>query len=204
MLYLTRLILNPRSRQVRAEMRDPYQMHRTLSKAFSDVNARYREAHSLFRIDEASIGEGPTLLVQSLFRPDWSLLEKMSRYLISGPETKEFDPVLRQDQILAFRLRANPTVKRGGKRIGLYRDEDQLQWLERKAQLGGFRPFRIRVKRESPIQFQTGSGSTARFSVAPFDGYLQVSDPKKISQTLKGGIGSGKAFGFGLLSLAKP
>ena len=36
MLYLSRLALNPRSRQAQAEIRDPYQMHRTLSKAFPE------------------------------------------------------------------------------------------------------------------------------------------------------------------------
>ncbi|HKV39599.1 MAG TPA: type I-E CRISPR-associated protein Cas6/Cse3/CasE, partial [Blastocatellia bacterium] len=33
-LYFSRLLLNPRSRQVRSELANPYEMHRTLMRAF--------------------------------------------------------------------------------------------------------------------------------------------------------------------------
>jgi len=36
MIHLSLLILNPRSRQIQAELRDPYQMHRTISRAFGE------------------------------------------------------------------------------------------------------------------------------------------------------------------------
>jgi hypothetical protein len=35
-MFLSMIEVNPRCRQVQAELRDPYQMHRTLSKAFGD------------------------------------------------------------------------------------------------------------------------------------------------------------------------
>ena len=33
-MYLSRLILNPRSRRVQRELAEPYEMHRSLMKAF--------------------------------------------------------------------------------------------------------------------------------------------------------------------------
>lgn len=36
-----------------------------------------------------------------------------------------------------------------------------------------------------------------------FEGVLRVTDPEQFTQTVRGGIGRGKAFGFGLLSLAQ-
>ena len=36
-----------------------------------------------------------------------------------------------------------------------------------------------------------------------FEGVLRVEDTKKFEYVLKNGIGSGKAFGFGLLTIAK-
>jgi CRISPR system Cascade subunit CasE len=36
-----------------------------------------------------------------------------------------------------------------------------------------------------------------------FDGLLRVTDPEALLAALAGGIGSGKGFGFGLLSLAR-
>ena len=41
-----------------------------------------------------------------------------------------------------------------------------------------------------------------KFLSVQFDGILQVIEPKRFRKTLVEGIGSGKAYGFGLLSIA--
>ena len=41
-----------------------------------------------------------------------------------------------------------------------------------------------------------------RFGAVLFNGRLEVTDAERFQQTLATGIGSGKAFGFGLLSIA--
>ena len=41
-------------------------------------------------------------------------------------------------QLLRFRLRANPTVTRAGKRHGLTSQGAQLAWLQRQGERGGF------------------------------------------------------------------
>src|SRR5271157_4820629 len=74
-MYLSRLILNPRSRQVRNELADPYEMHRTVCKAFPDANYRDNESSGiLFRVDLHPKTRLPTLLVQSYQKPDWMFL----------------------------------------------------------------------------------------------------------------------------------
>jgi len=40
------------------------------------------------------------------------------------------------------------------------------------------------------------------FGAATFEGILEVTDAEKFRQSLKQGIGTGKAYGFGLLSVA--
>jgi CRISPR system Cascade subunit CasE len=42
------------------------------------------------------------------------------------------------------------------------------------------------------------------FQSVRFEGLLTVIDPERFCQTLAAGIGSAKAFGFGLLSVARP
>jgi CRISPR system Cascade subunit CasE len=42
------------------------------------------------------------------------------------------------------------------------------------------------------------------FGSVLFEGVLQVTDPDGFRETLATGIGSGKAYGFGLLSIAPP
>ena len=46
------------------------------------------------------------------------------------------------------------------------------------------------------------SGHRMRFGVALFEGRLEVSDSSQFLAALQQGIGSGKAYGFGLLSIA--
>jgi len=210
-MYLSRLILNPRNRRVQREVADPYQMHRSLMRAFPD-GLEPGEERVLFRLEERPWPDGLVLLVQSHHRPDWSwLAEPGARgYLlpvdVPNPAVKSFDPRLAPGQVLAFRLRANPTVKRKGKRLGLYREEEQQQWLLRKAEQAGFRVLSVRIGGQRVVTGVIHRGNTHRLRLlsVQFDGLLEVIDPDRLREAVRWGIGSGKAFGCGLLSLARP
>jgi len=213
-MYLSRLILDPRSRRVRREVSEPYEMHRTLMNAFlsADTSAPGRV---LFRLDTPPDGQmsrpGLVLLVQSEVLPDWRFLAGAPGYLLAGagenPAVKPFQPTFSGGQRLAFRLRANPTVKRDGKRRGLCSAEEQRAWLERKAQESGFVVLAADVMREGAVggEIHRSEEEThaLRLLAVRFDGLLQVGDPPRFLAALQQGIGSGKGLGFGLLSLAR-
>ena len=210
MIFLSHLPLRPASRQVQAELRDPYQMHRTLCKAFGDGPAEYEAARCLFRVDGSDEGRELHVLVQSLRPPDWSRLTVGPDYLSAPPEAKTFAPALLAGQRLRFRLRANPTLRRSagtgnkGTRIGVYGEEEQQAWLGRKGEAGGFGVPDCRVVDGGFVLCRRSGGASAqRHLCATFDGLLQVTDPDRLLATLASGLGSGKAFGFGLLSLAR-
>lgn len=151
-LYLSRLVLNPSSRQVWSELDHPYEMHRTLMNAFpkatDEKKAKAREEFSvLFRADVGNNLNRVIVYVQSAVKPDWSFLDECRDYLygnVDNPACKEIISTYQQlqnGQILSFRLRANPTkrIAKGnkairGKRVGLLREEEQLAWLIRKGQ----------------------------------------------------------------------
>ncbi|NLN76632.1 MAG: type I-E CRISPR-associated protein Cas6/Cse3/CasE [Armatimonadetes bacterium] len=200
-MYISLLELNPRSRQVQSELRDPYQMHRTLSRAFGDDRSKYVEARCLFRVDEDESPRRLNVLVQTKTYPDWDSAGLPENYLTRSPQTKELNPVFRNGQLLQFRLRANPTVKRNGKRLGLYAEEEQTNWLLRKAECGGFKVLHV-VLKSAGKRKATTNDKTATFVAVIFEGVLRVTDADKFAQTLVSGIGSAKAFGFGLLSIA--
>jgi len=216
-MYLSRLILNPRTRRVQKEVAQPYQMHRSLMKAFPD-NLRPGDERVLFRLETHPRTGALTLLVQSLTLPDWSwLAEPDARgYLLPvsepNPAVKSFDLNLAPDQVLAFRLRANPTVKRRfdeetHKRVGLYREEEQIEWLKRKGEQGGFRVLSARTSGNDIIRGRIRRNDQTHkvnLLAVQFDGLLQVTDPDRLRETVRQGIGSGKGLGFGLLSLARP
>jgi CRISPR system Cascade subunit CasE len=212
-MYLSRLILNPRSRRAQREIADLYQLHRSLMRAFPD-DLQEGDERVLFRLDADARDGAPTVLLQSWLEPKWDWLSDAGArgYLLRPPETKAFDLRLAAGQVLAFRLRANPTVKRkfddgDHKRVGLYREEEQLEWLKRKGEQGGFRLLAARAGGESraggfirrPEEDKTHK--LTKLAVQ-FDGLLQVTDPDRLRETVRRGIGSGKGLGFGLLSLA--
>lgn len=210
MMHLSRLILNPRSRQVQRDLADPYQLHRTVMRAFPDDLPD--DERVLHRLEQDNRQGRLSLLVQSQHRPDWD--ELTDAYLLPpdpfdpagrNPAVKTFDPTLRRGQSLHFRLLANPTKRLGksygkdaGKRVGLYKTEEQIEWLKRKAERGGFLVLSALPSREQMQKSRHGP----KLLTVRFDGILQVAEPETFADTLAQGIGSAKAFGCGLLSVA--
>ncbi len=219
-MYLSRLLLNPRSRQVQRELADLYEMHRTISRAFPNgvfgISRREDAATGvLFRVDVHPHTGVLTLLVQSHEKPDWLFLLAPEKNYLLGVETpavKQVDLQLCDGQVLAFRLRANPTVKKDregkkqGQRVGLVREEEQLTWLGRKIEAAGGALVSAHVAGEADLRgklfIEKDDERRMRFVSVQFDGILQVKDPDLLVKTVGAGIGSGKGLGFGLLSLA--
>lgn len=221
-MYLSRLILNPRSRQVRFELARPYEMHRTLLSAFPqgkvDIDRTAEDAIGLlYRIDEDARTGALHLLVQSQQAPTWGVLADRD-YLLpvaDNPATREVNLQLQIGQALAFRLRANPTRRLSagkgnkGKRIGIYNEKEQEAWLQRKGDQHGFRVLHVQLSRSNMlrqvdvIRDNKGNVHDLKLFSVQFDGILQVVDSERFVQSIGAGIGSGKAFGFGLLSVAR-
>jgi CRISPR system Cascade subunit CasE len=222
-MYLSRIFLNPRSRQVRSELANPYELHRTVMHAFAgrtDENDRV-----LFRLEIHPRSGILTLLIQSPLEPDWAFLAVPEKnYLLpladcppgveANPAVKTFNLGLQIGQNLMFRLRANPSVKKTVReegmderktRYGLLREEDQLKWLERKLEVSGARLVSVRASNDTKVKGerrQADERQELSFLSVQFDGILQVKDPAALNTALQAGIGSGKGLGFGLLSLA--
>ncbi|MBB6100008.1 CRISPR system Cascade subunit CasE [Deinobacterium chartae] len=205
-MYLSRLILNARSRQVQQDLRNAYDLHRTLCFAWADDGeALPPHERVLWRPD----GEHPpALLVQSRAAPDWGrLLTRHPGYLETFQTTHlgadKLAALTRQGGIYRFRLRANPSVKKAGKRYGLYSAPAQANWLLRQAESAGVELLEFRIAGSERFRASKGS-STPRLTLcaATFEGHLRVTDPQRLRPALEGGVGHGKAFGLGLLSLA--
>jgi len=94
--------------------------------------------------------------------------------------------------------------KKNGKRIALLKEEDLLQWLNRKAEANGFEVIQNpKPEIEPPVQnafFKDKSFRGSHFG-AVFKGILKVKDPALFKKAFLEGIGSAKSFGFGMLLL---
>jgi len=174
----------------------------------ADVHeSRNGDAGFLFRVDhhlDAGVGYRPAILVQSARRPDWEYaFQNAGFFLRACPEVHQTDLHFEVGSRLRFRLCANPTVKREGKRHALRERADLHAWLERKAAGGGFGI-------ESWTETDGGWLSAGKRQKAErihlwtvtFEGILRVTDAERFADTLAAGIGPAKAFGCGLLSVA--
>ncbi len=212
LMFLSSLKLNLRSRKARRDMHDVYEMHRTLMTAFPDKDDG-GAGLVLWRLDTDRRSGTSRVLVQSEKKPDWDKLVAASPDYLPrdaaecGPslQTKPLPDVrFQRGQCLAFRLRANPTVKRNGKRHGLLTEEEQAAWLHRKAEALGFRIVSASITPERPVESGKETGRKMKFVSVLFQGQLVVSDPNIfLSKAVESGIGSAKAFGFGLLSISR-
>lgn len=201
-MFLSKLILNPTSREARRDLANPYDLHRTLARAFAPDEQTAPERF-LWRLEPTANWQQPQLLVQSQTAGNWRPLRDLPYYLQGEVQEKCVEPEqwLEPARTYRFRLQANPTVTRDGKRRGLCKEEEQLAWLARQGERHGFIPLQALV---SGSAMQQGRKGDSRLSVltATFEGYLKVNETPLLLAALQGGIGPAKSLGCGLLSLA--
>lgn len=225
-MHLARGFLNPVSRDVMRDLSSPVEMHRSLLRAFPDGlgEGPRGKVGLLYRVDLGRDG-GAMLIAQSKERPDFARLP--DRYFLDADDERFFSlgwpsnpyeqtldllAVGRGDRLL-FRLRANVTKKvdtkthpdgtaSNGRRIPLRGDEARYAWLQRKATAAGFSVLDARMQEERPESGDRGA-KTLTFGGIRFDGLLEVADELAFRSAVTEGIGPAKAYGFGLLSIAK-
>jgi CRISPR system Cascade subunit CasE len=230
-MFLHRLHLNLRSREARRDLADPYQLHSTLCRAFSTPERKCREGEFLWRLEpEAGPNGCPRVLVQSRSLPDWSRIGLQGWFAQVPDPAIDLAAKLRLDSLQAgakfrFRLRANPSACRLGKRQALFRTEEHEAWLARKVreQHGFTLPrigrciedksapdrYDVRISQEQMLRGSRRDGSSIRVYSVLYDGILTVTDPEQFRLAIVGdvdkkvnmGVGHGKAMGLGLLSV---
>lgn len=176
---------------------------------------RNSQSGFLFRIDPLPACRA-MIIIQSAIEPDWAYAFRNADHLLAAPpQIKQYNPHFQNGQLLAFRLMANATCKKDkesrphgknnyGRRVPVPR-ENINEWLISRGERSGFR-----IKdAERLLSAQTGyvyaskeNKEFKRFFYARYDGVLEVTDDKLLYDAIIRGIGPGKAFGFGLLSLS--
>ena len=191
MNYLTRISLG-RSQAASMRLADAYAWHQKLWEAFPDRDGEKR--NFLFRIDDA--GQDFRVLLLSGITPTppqwghWS--------------TKSVAESFLQHPNYRFQIRANPTMRRSkdGKRLGIYQENRLREWICRKAQINGFAILEESLTVGAPIdEFFRKNGKRGQHVSVDFRGLLSVTEYSAFAKAFQTGIGSAKAFGFGMLML---
>ena len=214
-MYLSLLILNPLHGAARADAASPYELHRSLMRAFPTPLPP--DERVLFRLElpERASGGQASVLVQSAGLPDWSPLVSLGAYLARPPAVKELNGLaFEPGQRLRFRLRGNPSKRdpRSGGRVALVRAEERLAWLQRKSETGGFLVWETGVSVRdtglpafdayNSVKGEPGRRERARATIhmADFEGLLEVRDPAAFINCLRAGLGPANGRGGGRLS----
>lgn len=205
-MYLSKLTLDPSHPQARRDLSDAYEMHRTLTRAFSP-DSETTPARFLWRLERRADHQPSSIvLVQSTQPANWSVLNSLSGYAyeILPNKAVDLEALIQSGARCRFRLLANPTVTRAGKRYGLTREDEQLAWIARQGERHGFSVLgcvRGADERLTVRQGRTGNRITLHTSL--FEGILQVVVTETLRKGVLNGFGHGKALGLGMLSLAR-
>lgn len=204
-MYLSKLTLNSGHPQVRRDLGSAYEMHRTLTRAFV-CNEDAHPSSFLWRLERtADSFQDVSVLVQSANAGDWSAIDGISGYTteVRGNKHVDLSTLINRGRDYRFRLLANPTVCRQGKRYGLTRQEEQLAWLTRQGEKCGFvLRHCVRLVGERLQVWQSRRTNRIVVDTAMFEGVLQVTADEALRTALLRGFGHAKCLGLGMLSLA--
>jgi len=196
--FLTQAFIATES-AVRLHLRDVYDWHQLVWRAFPGRDGHPRDF--LTRLDRQEREGRIRLLVVSpqppVQPPDWPAG-------VEAWQTRAIPPAFLAHAHYRFQLRANPTKRDNAsrKRMPLRTDEELRAWLARKAEQGGFAvpADSLRVIQEGREWFAK-AGHQGFHHAVEFEGVLAVTEPARFADGFQRGIGSAKAFGFGLLAL---
>lgn len=216
-LWLTRIVPSPSSREAHRDLGGNDQgirLHQRMLQMFPDgIEGPARAAFGvLFRAEETP--RGLQILLQSHEAPDPSRLPDA----YGNVETRSLDGMLsnlRKGAIVNYRCVASPVRKPGAAAREAYKlppvvalsGNAAIEWWERQSTAAGLEPLHINAHPLATVRGSRGHKDPAakqrvQHSRTQFDGTARVLDADLLREKLAAGIGRGKAYGCGLLTLA--
>ncbi len=207
-MYMSRIRLDPSRRETMQALSAPQRFHGAIEKAWPGDRLR-----NLWRLDW--YGDACDLLIVSSEALDLSGVAGQFGFGPTQWERKDYAPFLsrlKAGSRWQFRLCANPVVARaaGEERSTIKafcREEEQVEWLLARAEKHGFsleKKDACVLGDRWLIFSKGGSGPRVRIRQVTFGGVLTVTNADAFRQLLCEGIGKGKAYGCGMMTIARP
>ena len=207
-MYLSRVELDPTRRSTMAALSAPQKLHGAVESAFAGERRR-----RLWRLDR--LGERLYLLLLSEDAPELSgVVEQFGTG--AAAETRSYDPLLQRVEpgsCWQFRLTANPTKcckdpkapAERGTVAAHCSTKYQKQWLLDRAAKHGFalREEEFTVTRVQWQHFAKHGIRPVTLLAVTYEGVLRVTDPEQFRALLCQGMGRGKAYGLGLMTVMR-
>lgn len=215
--WLTRIVPNPRSHDARhdtAGTDGSIRLHRRLMSLFPpDVGPDARaQLGVLFRTEDTPTGI--QILLQSTHQPDTEHLPTSYGATLTRPLDTLLD-ALRPGLTIRYRCVASAVRKPGATTRELYDLPAVValsgaaadEWWLRQAEASGLKPLSLHSQPLDAVRGQRGTHGPAaqqriRHARTRFDGTAAIIDPDLLRTKIAEGIGRGKSYGCGLLSIA--
>lgn len=200
-MYLTKIELERASRRIQFALADCQQLHRLVMGLFGTDR---KSSHVLYRLRNQArtlalylYSDGPIdqtrLLSGMRFAGERDLSDWLSR--------------MEQGQVRGFDLLAAPTKKvktetsRNSQRRILRTQEERLAWLTRKGEQNGFRLLQCQEleNHQQSGNHKKDAGGPMYVTGYHYQGLLQITDLERFQRAVQEGIGSGRAYGLGML-----
>ena len=205
-MYLSRVELDLTRLSTMEALAAPQKLHGAVESAFAGERRR-----RLWRLDR--LGERLYLLLLSEDAPDLSgVVEQFGTG--AAAETRSYDPLLERvvpGSCWQFRLTANPTKSckdpkapaERGSVMAHCSTKYQKQWLLDRAAKHGFalREEEFTVTRVQWQRFAKRGTRPVTLLAVTYEGVLQVTDAERFRAMLCQGMGRGKAYGLGLMTV---
>jgi CRISPR system Cascade subunit CasE len=204
-LVLSALAIDPRQTAPRNDLKNSAGMHRRVMSLFdSGLGGTPRSAlNVLYRLETHQ--NGPRLLIQSTTEPNTSTLAN-GYSLVGSTLMGRLAEQLVIDTVIRYRIVANATKKiaagdHRGKRVALNSHDTNIWWANKAAESG------LDLIEAPTLHPETTIGRDATdgvITIRPWriDGHATVVNPEKTVAAIHSGLGRGKAYGCGLLSVA--
>ncbi|WP_182187826.1 type I-E CRISPR-associated protein Cas6/Cse3/CasE [Pectinatus frisingensis] len=189
-MYLSRIELYTNNRITQKIMSSPSRIHGELERCFIGNRQSAR-----WRIDQL---QGKTYLL--------CLSEDKPTYPFSKAEwdIRDYNNLLcklADGQQWYFKLCGNPVKCIKGNRIPLVGANNWVDWLANRSKTMGVTFLSVTITSFDKLKFKK-SNAAVTLQTVTYQGSLRVNDINKLKNTLIQGIGHGKAYGCGLLTLA--
>lgn len=231
-MYFSRVQLNPHRREARKLLASPRAMHGAVEACFPPGAARSADSRTLWRVDQDRQGVRLYIVSAENPQPT-HIVEQAGWDSSPAETTdySRFLDGLTVGQQYGFRVTVNPVKRefvagKRGKLLPHVTEEQQLRWFLQRAEGWGFAPLTVpetgkvstavpdqaleelalKVTNRADRSFEKQEEQRRRTVTqrqVTIDGSLEIKDADGLRHFLVSGMGRGKAYGCGLMTLAR-
>ena len=204
-MYLTRIEMELSDHAIRSGIQDRQRLHKLITGLFQSDR---KGAEILFRCRNRGMNTD-VYIYSSVPVEKERILPSM--HIIAQRDLTEWLLTLKNGSIYGFQLITLPFKKvsesgrKNSRRRALKNARERLEWLERKAEQNGFTILSVNETPSEEVKawHPDEKGGRLTMNTYCYTGLLKISDAEAFQKAIRTGIGPGKAYGLGMLILAR-